>query len=46
MLGAGLWGGGIDNRFEERLLVVVALLCELTVLVLCQEAPEARLENE
>lgn len=43
VLGAGLWGGGTDSLLEERLL---ALWCELTVLVLCQEAPEARLEND
>jgi hypothetical protein len=40
MFGAGLCGGGI-----ESLPVRVVLACELAVLVLRKDEPEARLEN-
>lgn len=44
VLGAGLCGGGMESRLDERLLLA-GLVCELTVLVLCQDAPLSLLEK-
>jgi hypothetical protein len=45
VLGAGLGGGGTDSRLDVTDRVVPTRVCELTVLQLWKEDPEARFEN-